>query len=52
MAYSLSKSFVVWYCKSQADKFSEQGARIFSVCPPGSIDTQMGGWRNKAARER
>ena len=41
MAYSLSKSFVVWYCKSQADKFGRQGARILSVSP-GSIDTQMG----------
>jgi NAD(P)-dependent dehydrogenase (short-subunit alcohol dehydrogenase family) len=41
MAYSLSKSFVVWYCKSQAGKFGRQGARILSVSP-GSIDTQMG----------
>jgi NAD(P)-dependent dehydrogenase (short-subunit alcohol dehydrogenase family) len=41
IAYSLSKSFVVWYCKSQAARFGRQGARILSVSP-GSIDTAMG----------
>jgi NAD(P)-dependent dehydrogenase (short-subunit alcohol dehydrogenase family) len=41
IAYSLSKSFVVWYCKSQAARFGRQGARILSVSP-GSIDTRMG----------
>jgi NAD(P)-dependent dehydrogenase (short-subunit alcohol dehydrogenase family) len=41
LAYSLSKSFVVWYCKSQAARFGRQGARILSVSP-GSIDTEMG----------
>jgi NAD(P)-dependent dehydrogenase (short-subunit alcohol dehydrogenase family) len=41
LAYSLSKSFVVWYCKSQVARFGRQGARILSVSP-GSIDTAMG----------
>lgn len=41
LAYSLSKSFVVWYCKSQAARFGRQSARILSVSP-GSIDTEMG----------
>jgi NAD(P)-dependent dehydrogenase (short-subunit alcohol dehydrogenase family) len=41
IAYSLSKSFVVWYCKSQAARFGRQGARILSVSP-GAIDTAMG----------
>lgn len=41
IAYSLSKSFVVWYCRSQAARFGRQGARILSVSP-GSIDTAMG----------
>jgi NAD(P)-dependent dehydrogenase (short-subunit alcohol dehydrogenase family) len=41
LAYSLSKSFVLWYCMSQAGKFGRRGARILSVSP-GSIDTQMG----------
>lgn len=41
MAYSISKSFVRWYCTSQAGRFGERGARILSVSP-GSIDTAMG----------
>jgi NAD(P)-dependent dehydrogenase (short-subunit alcohol dehydrogenase family) len=41
IAYSLSKSFVVWYCQSQAGTFGRQGARILSISP-GSIDTPMG----------
>ena len=41
MAYSISKSFVKWYCISQAERFGRRGARIVSVSP-GSIDTQMG----------
>src|SRR5215467_4475088 len=31
LAYSLSKSFVVWYCKSQASRFGSRGARVVSV---------------------
>ncbi|ORW06613.1 SDR family oxidoreductase [Mycobacterium kyorinense] len=41
MAYSISKSFVRWYCTSQAARFGSRGARILSVSP-GSIDTAMG----------
>jgi NAD(P)-dependent dehydrogenase (short-subunit alcohol dehydrogenase family) len=41
MAYSLSKTFVRWYCTSQAGRFGARGARILSVSP-GSIDTEMG----------
>lgn len=41
MAYSISKSFVRWYCTSQAGRFGSRGARILSVSP-GSIDTPMG----------
>lgn len=41
LAYSISKSFVRWYCKSQAQKFGRRGARLVSVSP-GSFDTQMG----------
>jgi NAD(P)-dependent dehydrogenase (short-subunit alcohol dehydrogenase family) len=41
MAYCLSKSFVVWYCKSRADTFGRRGARIVSISP-GTIDTPMG----------
>lgn len=41
LAYTISKTFVVWYCASQASKFGGRGARIVSVSP-GSIDTEMG----------
>ena len=41
MAYAISKSFVRWYCTSQAERFNSRGLRIVSVSP-GSIDTEMG----------
>lgn len=41
MGYAISKSFVTWYCASQAERFGRRGARIVSVSP-GSIDTAMG----------
>jgi NAD(P)-dependent dehydrogenase (short-subunit alcohol dehydrogenase family) len=41
LAYSISKSFVMWYSTSQASKFGDRGARIVSVSP-GSFDTEMG----------
>jgi NAD(P)-dependent dehydrogenase (short-subunit alcohol dehydrogenase family) len=41
LAYSISKSFVMWYSTSQASKFGRRGARIVSVSP-GSFDTEMG----------
>jgi triacylglycerol lipase len=41
LSYSISKSFVIWYCATQAARFGTQGARIASVSP-GSIDTEMG----------
>lgn len=40
-AYSISKSFVTWYCSSQAARFGRRGGRIVSVSP-GTIDTAMG----------
>lgn len=41
LAYALSKSFVKWYSKSQAERFNARGLRILSVSP-GSTDTEMG----------
>lgn len=41
MAYSVSKSFVIWYSARMAADFGEHGARILSVSP-GSFDTDMG----------
>jgi NAD(P)-dependent dehydrogenase (short-subunit alcohol dehydrogenase family) len=41
LAYGVSKSFVRWYCTSQAERFNGRGLRIVSVSP-GSVDTEMG----------
>lgn len=41
MAYSTSKSFVIWYSARMAAEFGKNGARILSVSP-GSFDTDMG----------
>jgi NAD(P)-dependent dehydrogenase (short-subunit alcohol dehydrogenase family) len=41
IAYALSKSFVKWYSRSQAERFNARGMRVVSVSP-GSIDTEMG----------
>jgi NAD(P)-dependent dehydrogenase (short-subunit alcohol dehydrogenase family) len=41
LAYSISKSFVVWYSAHMAEAFGAKGARVLSVSP-GSIDTPMG----------
>ncbi|MDT0184022.1 SDR family oxidoreductase [Microbacterium sp. ARD31] len=41
LAYSMSKTFVIWYSKQQAGAFGARGARILSVSP-GSFDTAMG----------
>lgn len=41
LAYSMSKTFVIWYSKQQAGAFGARGARIVSVSP-GSFDTAMG----------
>jgi NAD(P)-dependent dehydrogenase (short-subunit alcohol dehydrogenase family) len=41
ISYAVSKSFVRWYCTSQAERFNGRGLRIVSVSP-GSIDTEMG----------
>jgi NAD(P)-dependent dehydrogenase (short-subunit alcohol dehydrogenase family) len=41
IAYPFSKSFVTWYCTTQAKRFGTKGARIVSVSP-GTFDTEMG----------
>ena len=40
-AYSISKSFVIWYSAKMAAAFGSKGARIVSVSP-GTYDTSMG----------
>jgi NAD(P)-dependent dehydrogenase (short-subunit alcohol dehydrogenase family) len=47
IAYAVSKSFVRWYCTSQAEMFNARGLRIVSVSP-GSVDTEMGRLEEKA----
>lgn len=41
LAYSIAKTFVVWYSQYLAAEFGAKGARIVSVSP-GSFDTAMG----------
>lgn len=47
LAYSVSKTFVRWYCTSQAERFNSRGLRVVSVSP-GSIDTEMGRLEERA----
>lgn len=47
LAYAISKTFVIWYCKRMAGKFGDRNARILSVSP-GSFDTQMGRLEEKS----
>ncbi|WP_418909152.1 SDR family NAD(P)-dependent oxidoreductase [Glutamicibacter endophyticus] len=47
VAYSLSKAFVLWYCREMAQHFGAQGARILSVSP-GSFSTTMGRLEEKS----
>lgn len=47
MAYSVSKHFVMWYCRKNAVRFGDKGARILSVSP-GSFDTAMGRLEEKS----
>jgi NAD(P)-dependent dehydrogenase (short-subunit alcohol dehydrogenase family) len=41
MAYSLSKSFVIWWSRELAAPLGSKDARVVSVSP-GSFDTEMG----------
>lgn len=47
MAYSISKNFVVWYCRKNAVRFGVKGARILSISP-GTFDTEMGHLEEKS----
>jgi NAD(P)-dependent dehydrogenase (short-subunit alcohol dehydrogenase family) len=41
VAYGISKNFVIWYAKTDAEKFGKKGIRILSVSP-GLFETPMG----------
>lgn len=47
LAYSVSKHFVMWLCRTSAAKFGAKGARILSVSP-GTFDTDMGRLEEKS----
>jgi NAD(P)-dependent dehydrogenase (short-subunit alcohol dehydrogenase family) len=47
LAYTLSKSFVIWYTAQIAARFGEKNARIVSVSP-GTFDTFMGRLEEKS----
>lgn len=50
-AYSISKSFVIWYSQKMAAPFGARGARILSVSP-GSFDTEMGRLEKRSGSDR
>ncbi len=41
LAYGISKNFILWLVKAQAEQFGSKGIRILSVSP-GSFETPMG----------
>ncbi len=41
VAYGISKNFVIWYAKTDAEKFATKGIRVLSVSP-GLFETPMG----------
>jgi NAD(P)-dependent dehydrogenase (short-subunit alcohol dehydrogenase family) len=41
VAYSISKSFLMWFIRAEAKRFARRGIRVLSVSP-GSFDTEMG----------
>ena len=41
LAYAISKNFIIWYAKTDAEKFGRKGIRVLSVSP-GFFDTPMG----------
>lgn len=41
VAYGISKNFVIWYAKTDAEKFASKGIRVLSVSP-GLFETPMG----------
>jgi NAD(P)-dependent dehydrogenase (short-subunit alcohol dehydrogenase family) len=51
MAYLISKNFVIWYSRTEAQRFGEKGARILSVSP-GSIDTEIGQLEKESGSEQ
>jgi len=40
-AYGISKHFLMWYVRAEAERFARKGVRVLSVSP-GSFDTEMG----------
>ena len=41
LAYAISKNFIIWYARTDAEKFGRKGIRVLSVSP-GFFDTPMG----------
>lgn len=41
VSYGISKNFVIWYAKTDAEKFAQKGIRVVSVSP-GLFETPMG----------
>lgn len=49
-AYGISKHFVMWFVRAEAERFARKGVRVISVSP-GSFDTEMGELAKEGADE-
>lgn len=50
VAYGISKNFVIWYAKTDAEKFAKKGIRVVSVSP-GLFETPMGETEREISKE-
>jgi len=49
-AYGISKHFLMWFVRVEAERFARKGVRVLSVSP-GSFDTEMGALAKTGADE-
>lgn len=50
VAYSISKSFVIWFARTDAARYGKRGVRVLSVTP-GNFETPMGELEEEQASE-
>lgn len=41
LSYAISKHFVIWYAKTDAQRYAEKNCRVFCITP-GNFETPMG----------
>jgi NAD(P)-dependent dehydrogenase (short-subunit alcohol dehydrogenase family) len=50
VSYGISKNFVIWYSRTDAEKFARKGIRVVSVSP-GLFETPMGETEKEISKE-